>query len=147
MTLFWTVTDGRDQRGLICNAKRSKYSGSIRGVAQANQLWKLRIKWPNLKPHPFFRHVPPQFTLDRHQTRFARFLLQLRPTLSEGRLIQAVLPCNGKVNRMACLSCRVQHRDVEIRGELSPGLELGTRQVEGTGAIPLSQRSEERRVG
>src|SRR5687767_3756556 len=115
MTLFWTVTNRRNHRRLIGNSKRGEYSGNIRGTPQANQLWKLRVKWPKLKPHSLTEHIPPQLALDRHQTRPLCFALQLRPMIGGRHIIQAVLPCYREVKRRAGLFLGVQYRKREIR--------------------------------
>ncbi|HLE14904.1 MAG TPA: hypothetical protein VI776_09155 [Anaerolineales bacterium] len=102
---------------------------------------KPRIKRPNLELESLIRDVPPQLALDRHQTSLVRFFLQLTPTIGLDSAIQRFLPCNGQVDRMACLAHCVERRESEVGGKLSSGLELRTCQVERPGVITRSQHS------
>src|SRR6266498_3978928 len=117
MTLSWTVADRGNNWHLLQltgDSEGCKHPGDIGGVAQANQMWKLRVKRPNLEFDLLIEVISPQFALDRHQTRLVRFFLQLIPTSGVVRAIQIFLPCNSEVNRMACLAHRVEHRQGEI---------------------------------
>src|SRR5690349_5038460 len=142
MPLFWPVADWGNKRQLLQvmgDSKRRKHLGDIRGVTEANKLRKFRVKRPNLEFHPLVEDVPPQFALDRHQTRSVCFFLQLIPTVSLVSALQVLLPCNGEVNRMACLPRSVEHREGEVSIQFSFGFELGPGQLEGPGAIARSQ--------
>src|SRR5688500_19022845 len=138
MTLSRSVADWGNHRHLLKimgDTKRCKHPGHIGGVAQANQLRKLRIKRPNLEFYSLVGDISKQFALDRHQTRLVRFFLQLIPTIGMVSAIQDLLPCSGEVNRMTCLTHIIKRREGEISRQLSSGFKLGTCQVERPGAI------------
>src|SRR3972149_701516 len=144
MTLSWTIADWSNNRHLLeimGDSKRGKQRSDIGGVTQANQLRKLRVKRPNLELDPLVGDISPQLALDRHQTKLVRFFLQLTPTIGVVSAIQDFLPCNGEVNRMACLSHSVECREGEISRQLSSGFELGACQVERPGVIALPQHT------
>src|SRR6476660_976752 len=99
MTLSWTVADWGNNRHLfqiMGDSKRCKNAGDIRGVAQANQPRKLRVKRPNLEFDSLVEDISPQLALNRHQTRLVRFFLQLTPTIGVVSAIQGLLPCNSE---------------------------------------------------
>src|SRR5881396_1160593 len=107
MALSWTVADWGNQRQLLQimgDSKRGKQPGDISRVAQADQLRKLRVKWPNLEFNPVVWEISPKLALDRHQTRLVCFILQLIATIGMISAIQGFLPRNGELNRMARLS-------------------------------------------
>src|SRR5688500_12490281 len=98
MSLFWAIAEWGDHRQLfqlIDNPKRCEQLGDIGRVAQTNQLWKLRVKRPNLKLDPLIEEISPQLALDRHQPGLIRFFLQLLAAIRGGSAIQGILPCNG----------------------------------------------------
>src|SRR5688572_27491358 len=144
MTLSRSVADWGNHRYLLKimgDTKRREHPGHIGGVAQANQLRKLRIKRPNLEFHSLVGDISKQFALNRHQTSLVRFLLQRISTIGMVSAIQDFLPCSGEVNRMTWLTHIIKRREGEIRRQLSSWFELGTCQVERPGAIAWPQHS------
>src|SRR6266508_5255980 len=84
MALSWTIADRRNHRQLFeirGDPKRRKHPGNMRGIAQADKLWKLRVKRPKLEFDPLVKDISPKLALDRHQTSLIRFFLQLAPTI------------------------------------------------------------------
>src|SRR5258705_10317040 len=117
MALSRTVADGGNYwqlREFLSDAKRGEHRGDMGWIAQPDQMRKLRVKRPNLELDPLVEEFPPQFALDRHQTRLPGFFLQLTPTVGVVIAIQGFLPCNGEMNQMTCLAHSIERWEGEI---------------------------------
>jgi hypothetical protein len=77
-------------------------------------MWKLRVKRPGLKPQTPLGDIPPQVTLNRHQTGAVRVFLQLTPTFRVFLAIQSFLPGYREMDQMTFLAHGSKGWEVEI---------------------------------